>query len=25
VFAASHLPVAGHIAHDGDAFRFVEI
>jgi glyoxylase-like metal-dependent hydrolase (beta-lactamase superfamily II) len=25
VFAASHLPVAGHVAHDGDAFSFAEI
>lgn len=25
VFAASHLPVAGHIARDGDAFAFTEL
>ncbi len=25
VFAASHLPIAGHIARDGDAFAFEEI
>jgi glyoxylase-like metal-dependent hydrolase (beta-lactamase superfamily II) len=25
VFAASHLPIAGHIARDGDAFAFAEI